>query len=156
MSRFDPVDDAATYRELRVAGFETFEDISGEFVQRFSAYKNDRTRLSDFVVGDRYSSQQILIAAGRYDTRSGGILPIGSVPDHQAVLIKATLAGGKYPNKWIETGQRLKYYLKSRKEVFDESYYENRAIIESPTVPIYGFWPAPNQWSIFYERVRTV
>lgn len=100
---------------LEEAGIETFEDIHDEFLAAFQASKNDRTRLEDFVVGQRYSAYDINIFAQRYDLRSGGILPIGEVGNHIAVFIKATLVGGMYPNEWIEEGQRLRYYLKSLK-----------------------------------------
>ena len=139
MDRFDPDANATMYSELLSQGFETFEGIREELEERFGAYRSDRTRLNDFVIGDTYSSQQILIAAETYDTRSGGILALGPIGHHKAVFIKATLSGGKYPNEWLEEGRRLKYYLKSIKGVFKESYKHNQAIIEYPEVPIYAF-----------------
>jgi 5-methylcytosine-specific restriction enzyme A len=139
MSRFDPKDGASIYSELHAQGFETFEDIREELDESFGAYRGDKTRLDDFVISQQYSSQQILIAAETYDTRSGGILTLGAFGHHKAVFIKATLSGGKYPNEWLEPGKRLKYFLKSIREEFKESFQHNRAIIEFPHVPVYAF-----------------
>ena len=139
MDRFQGSATSEVYASLKSAGIPTFEDIHSEFMSRFGDRATERTRLDDFVVGRTYSSHQIVIPAEVYDTRSGGILPIGNKRNPRAVFIKATLSGGKYANKWLSDGDVLKYYLKSRKEVFRETYIENAAIIEYPTVPIFAF-----------------
>src|SRR4051794_9744519 len=111
MDRFKGGADTTVYKSLKSAGLLTFEDIRSEFKMLFGPWQSDRTRLDDFVVGQRYSSFDIVIFAEVYDNRSGGILSIGVVGNHKAVFVKATLKGGKYENKWIEAGSRLKYYL---------------------------------------------
>jgi 5-methylcytosine-specific restriction protein A len=50
-----------------------------------------------------------------------------------------TFSGGKYPNQWISDDDILKYYLKSRNDVFDEAYVENSTIIKNPEIPVYAF-----------------
>ncbi|QNP44319.1 HNH endonuclease [Sphingomonas daechungensis] len=106
---------------------------------KFGKFASERTRLDDFVVGQRYTSSQLVIFAELYDNRSGGILLIGNPPKPQAVFVKATFSGGKYPNKWISEPDRLKYYLKSRNAVFSETYIENAAIIKNPDLPVFVF-----------------
>lgn len=139
MDRFRGEAGTEVFKALRAAGLLTFEDIRDEFLETFAPWASDRTRLDDFVIGGRYSSFDLVIFAGVYDTRSGGILPIGPVGNHKAVFVKATLSGGKYENKWLTEGSKLKYYLKSRNEVFKESYIENASIIDYPEVPVYVF-----------------
>ncbi|MBK3776258.1 HNH endonuclease [Azospirillum brasilense] len=139
MDRFRGAPETAVYKGLKEAGLLTFEDIRADLLNRFGAWQADRTRLDDFVVGGEYSSTELVIFAEVYDNRSGGILPIGPVGRHKAVFVKATLSGGKYQNQWLEQGKRLKYYLKSRNDVFKETYSENAAIIQYPEVPVYAF-----------------
>ena len=124
---------------LKAAGIPSYEDIHDELIEIFKASINDCTRLDDFVIGQSYTAYDIHIFAKNYDLRSGGIQPIGSVGNHTAVFIKATLTGGTYPNAWIEKGQRLRYFLKSIKGKFKESYQANRSIAEYPEVPVYAF-----------------
>lgn len=139
MDRFRGGADTEVYKGLKAARLLTFEDIRDEFLEVFGPWASDRTRLDDFVIGNRYRSSELVIFAGVYDNRSGGILPIGKVGHHKAVFVKATLVGGKYANEWLAPGERLKYYLKSRNDVFNETYVENAAIINFPNVPVYVF-----------------
>ncbi|MBP2312931.1 HNH endonuclease [Azospirillum soli] len=139
MDRFRGAPETAVYTGLKAAGLSTFEDIRADLLAQFGAWQTDRTRLDDFVVGGTYGSSELVIFAEKYDNRSGGILPIGPKDHHKAVFVKATLSGGKYGNQWLEDGQRLKYFLKSRNNVFKESYSENAAIINHPHVPVYAF-----------------
>lgn len=139
MDRFRGSTETDVYKGLKAVGLLTFEDIRDEFLSAFGPWASDRTRLDDFVIGHQYRSSELVIFAGVYDNRSGGILPIGKVGQHKAVFVKATLAGGKYANEWLIPGETLKYYLKSRQEVFSESYVENAAIVNFPAVPIYVF-----------------
>jgi 5-methylcytosine-specific restriction protein A len=105
----------------------------------FGTWAPERTRLDDFVVGQRYSGSHLVIFAELYDNRSGGILRIGKNGKLQAVFVKATFSGGKYANQWLSEPERLKYYLKSRNDVFGETFVENAAIIENPAVPVFVF-----------------
>ncbi|MCW2382118.1 5-methylcytosine-specific restriction protein A [Sphingobium sp. B2D3B] len=139
MDRFKGTGHTDIYRDLKLANLLTFEDIHDEFMSIFGKYASERTRLDDFVVGKRYTGSELVIFAEVYDNRSGGILLIGPVGNPQAVFLKATLSGGKYPNAWISEPERLRYYLKSRMEVFSETYMENAAIINNPELPIYVF-----------------
>jgi 5-methylcytosine-specific restriction protein A len=139
MNRFRGESQSVVFKSLKEAQLLTFEDIRGEFQNKFSYWASDSTRLEDFVIGKEYSSFDLAIFAKHYDTRSGGILPIGPSTQPVAVFIKVTLHGGKYPNEWISDGQVLKYYLKSRKGVFNEVFFENASIIQHPDVPVYAF-----------------
>jgi 5-methylcytosine-specific restriction protein A len=143
MNRFTGGAETEVYQSTKKAGLLTFEDIREEFNSRYGSWSNERTRLDDFIVGQSYSSYDILIFAGKYDTRSGGIFVIGSENVPRAVFVKATLSGGRYENAWLEYPDRLKYFLKSRTAgdlvKFDEDYVENRTIIQNPNVPIYVF-----------------
>lgn len=128
-----------TYKALKSLRLKTFEDIISDFRNEFSEYILDVTDLSDFVIGDSYSSYDINIFARLYDNRTGGILRIGELGTHRAVFIKATLSGGKYPNKWLDEPDSLKYYLKSTNNKFNEKSPTNQSIIGYPYVPIYAF-----------------
>ncbi|WP_366516717.1 HNH endonuclease [Sphingomonas caseinilyticus] len=139
MDRFEGTAETEVYKGLKSAGLLTFEDIHDEFMATFGKFASERTRLDDFVVGERYTGSQLVIFAELYDNRSGGILLIGDPPRPQAVFVKATFTGGKYPNTWLSEPDRLKYYLKSRSGVFNESYVENAAIIRNPDVPVFVF-----------------
>ena len=127
------------YQELKTNGLKGFEDILNEFDQRFGTWKGEITHLNDFVIGQIYSSYEILISAGVYDTRVGGIMPIGNAPNYDAIVIKATLTGNKYPNQWLDQGKKIKYYFKSISGNFKDSYKENAAILNNPGLPIYTF-----------------
>lgn len=142
INRFDKTNAERSPWELAIknVGLDTLEDIHEDFVEQFSPYKNDRTRLEDFVVGETYSSWDVIIFAEMYDARSGGILPIGPEGNLDAVFIKATLDGsGRYPNEWIVQGEILKYYMKAIKGVYKTTYSVNAAIINSGDAPIYVF-----------------
>ncbi|WP_207479601.1 HNH endonuclease [Arenibaculum pallidiluteum] len=154
MDRFREAPDTPVYTGLKNAGLLTFEDIRDDLLMKFAAFRDERTILEDFVVGQEYRSDDLVIFAEIYDNRSGGILPIGKVGRYKAVFIKATLNGGKYANEWLTAGERLKYFLKSRTNrhsgaiEFKESYIENAAIIEYPDTPIYAF-TRPDERSTF-------
>jgi 5-methylcytosine-specific restriction protein A len=111
--RFEPSDnESETMKSVRDIGTPAFEDIYDEFMSRYGSFENDRTRLSDFVVGQSYTTWDLVNFAGLYNTRGGGILPIGPDENRIAIFIRATLDGsGDYPNEWIEPGVVLKYYM---------------------------------------------
>jgi 5-methylcytosine-specific restriction protein A len=130
---------AKTYRELTALRLNTFEEIKDRFSVEFRDYIDDITTLNSFIVGDSYTSYDINIFARLYDNRTGGIIKIGDLGQHEAVFVKATLTGGKYPNQWLHNPERLKYYLKSDKDNFNEKSPTNQSIIGYPHVPIYAF-----------------
>jgi 5-methylcytosine-specific restriction protein A len=155
MGRFEGVAESDVYLDLKAAGLLTFEDIHDDFMTMFGKFASERTRLDDFVVGERYTGSELVIFAEVYDNRSGGILLIGPSAKPQAVFVKATFSGGKYPNAWLSEPERLRYYLKSRKKVFSEAYVENAAIINNPDIPIYVFYrPEDGQPFTFSGRFR--
>lgn len=139
LQRFEGDVSKDTYQALKMRGLLTFEDIIGPFEQRFGTWAEDRTSPNSFVVGQKYSSYQLLIFVQSYDVRAGGMFLVGGTGGSQAVVIKATLNGAKYPNKWIDPHHRLKYYLKSRNGVFGEHFQENRAILTGSGVPVLAF-----------------
>ncbi|WP_317970559.1 NUDIX domain-containing protein [Paenibacillus sp. CCS19] len=130
----------ALYDRFKELGLKTYEDLYPEFVQKFAQYIDDVTVIDDFVLGKEYSSWDISIFSQTYDTQSG-IYLIGDEPNYQAIFVKATFEEGKYPNKWIETNELLKYYMYSLKGNFNPSYKYNAAIINSvkTNTPIYVF-----------------
>ena len=136
LQRFKEVTDDATYISLKDAGLLTFEDIVDDFTVKFGLWAEDKTTLNDFVIGKDYSSQEILILVRNYDTRSGGMFVLG---DLDAVVIKASLVGGVYPNEWIKKHDILKYYLKSIRGEFGEHFKANAAILENRGIPILTF-----------------
>ena len=118
----------------------TFEDVVPEFRQRYGGWADDRTRASDFVVGERYSTQEILIFVDVYDLRSGGMFVVpGEAAAPGAVVIKATLKDGAYPNAWIDEGRRLKYYFKAINGKFGDHFKVNAAILNNPGLPVLAF-----------------
>jgi 5-methylcytosine-specific restriction protein A len=126
-------------KALRANHLLSIEDILLEFNSIFAHLKDDATDFDSFREGSPYSAHRILTLARIYDTRAGGIMPIGTVPNYEGIVIKATLEGGKYPNKWDEKQKELTYYLKDRKGIAKESYKENAAIINSNNAHIYAF-----------------
>ncbi|WP_243288764.1 HNH endonuclease [Geothrix terrae] len=159
LERFQTPSSSEVYRELTQAGLKTFESLWPEFDRRFGRWKEDQTRLADFVVGKSYSSFDLAIFTKTYDNRSGGILVIGQVPNHEAVFLKVNLSGESYPNAWLEPGQRLKAYLKSRTNphtgvvVFDPAHVENRAVLEFPNVPVYVFTRETTEGAYLLEGI---
>jgi 5-methylcytosine-specific restriction protein A len=139
LKRFRAENDDPIYREMKKYGLKTFEDIVPDFESRFAPWANDRTRCSDFVIGEEYSPHDILIYSNTYDTRAGGMFVIEADGKPSSVVIKATLKGGQYANEWIETDQTLKYFLKSKDGNFGEDYKPNRAILTNPGIPIVTF-----------------
>lgn len=142
MQRFDADDKAAgddVFNALAENNLESLETIIDEFGERFQYQLNDYLMLSDFVIGHVYSSFDIAIFSKKYNVQQG-IYPIGRAPGYEAVFIKVTLGGeGEYPNEWIKEGEELKYFLKSRLDVFKTSYVENQAIINANNYPVYVF-----------------
>lgn len=128
----------SVYDGLKALGLKAYEDIVPEFEKRFQNHFGEVTTLENFVIGKSYSSWDIAIFSRTYDCRSG-IYLIGKAPDYQAIFVKATLDGGKYPNQWIIHEEELKYYMNSRKGDFNPEYKVNKAIIQSGNIPIYVF-----------------
>ncbi len=145
LKRFQVGSNDPTYQAMHALGLTTFEDIAGDFETEFQLWANDCTRSTDFVVGETYSAHQILIFARNYDTRAGGMFVLDSGGKPSCVVIKATLSGGHYANEWLESPNRLKYFLKSKtdsktsKVTFGEKYKPNAAILNTPNIPILTF-----------------
>lgn len=153
LKRFEGGQDAETYKALKALGLSTFEDIVAPFEKEFSVWAGDRTTPTNFIVGRRYGPRELLIFARVYDTRAGGMFVLGERGAPQAVLVKATLQGGKYPNSWIEPHRELKYYLKSRKGVFGEHFHENAAILGNADIPVLTFVRQSEEEDFVYEGV---
>jgi hypothetical protein len=128
----------------------TFEDVFQDFIDRFESPSNLRSNLENLHIGEEYTSHQILILAKKYDTRVGGILIIG---DNQAVVIKATLDGGDYPNEWLKENESLKYYLKSINGKHSVDYKENAVILNTEYIPIYTFIRKTSEEPFVYQGV---
>ncbi|EGR2759316.1 HNH endonuclease [Vibrio parahaemolyticus] len=124
---------------LQIVGLRTYEDIIPEFKQRFSSKLTDVSDFSDFSVDQEYSWREVLSVVGQYDTRSGGIQLYKVNEELDSIAIKVTLNGGKYLNEWLVPDKLLKYYMKSIKGEFKETYVDNSAIINSPNVSIHVF-----------------
>ncbi|WP_431289820.1 HNH endonuclease [Burkholderia cepacia] len=139
LSRFDGDRSSAVYSAMKAHGLTTFEDISSEFNRRFSRWITDATRPSDFVVGENYSPYDILIFVQNYDLRSGGMFVLDSDGKPNFVVIKATFNGGRYANEWLVRDKKLKYFLKSKGNVFGEHYKPNAAILGITDIPILTF-----------------
>jgi len=139
LRRFDASKEAPVFHQMKSLNLLTFEDIVDEFEAKFFQWAQDCTRPSDFIIGHEYSVYDILILARNYETRSGGMFLLEAEGKPAAVVIKATLADGPYPNAWLEQGVRLKYFLKSIDGVFGEHFKPNAAILHTPGLPIYTF-----------------
>jgi 5-methylcytosine-specific restriction protein A len=163
VSKFDKIGDLIQYigrfstarsKQLSlpiVFGQTRFEDICEEFIGIFGEYSGDRLSIGDFVDGKLYSGYTLSIFSRTYVNRSGGIRPVGKVGSHRAVVVSATLSGGRYANEWITDGKILKCYLKSRtiggRTRYNEEYAENRSIIDSPGIKILVFTrTTPDGW----------
>jgi 5-methylcytosine-specific restriction protein A len=137
---------------LRANNLKSFEDILDEFYLLFEKFRHIATSANDFIEGTSYTAYQILNFARNYDTRSGGILPIGRGTDSNGIVIKATLSGGSYPNEWLQIDHTLKYYMKSKGGSAKRTYKENMAVIESRAnnIKIYVFLRDTKQASFSY------
>ncbi|MGZ3183755.1 MAG: HNH endonuclease [Telluria sp.] len=151
LRRFRHEDADPTYLELKARGLQTFEDILPEFERRFGAWGHDRTRSSDFVVGEKYTSHEILIFSDKYDTRSGGIHIRKNGVHPTAAVIKATLNDGRYPNQWIDTGCKLKYYMQEINGKFKKTYETNFSILNNPRLPILTFVRAKKDEAFVFQ-----
>lgn len=150
LNRFSENTNKTIYKELKKLGLLTFEDIVKDFNRRYNFLSNDITNQSSFIIGEKYSSFDILIFAQTYDTRSGGMFILG---DNEAVIIKATIDNGFYPNLWIEKDTILKYYMKSIKGKFKASYKENKVILENQEIPIYTFVRQNDKEDFIYKGI---
>jgi 5-methylcytosine-specific restriction protein A len=139
LRRFKGAPDDPVYTSMKRHNLLTFEDILPNFERKFEAWASDRTRLTDFVIGEEYNPFEILIFCNTYDTRSGGMFVLSSGGTPTCVVIKATLNGGKYANEWMVPGQLLKYYLKSKRDLFNEEFAPNKAILSNHDLPIATF-----------------
>jgi 5-methylcytosine-specific restriction protein A len=153
LKRFDRSKDDPIYIKLKKLGLTTFEDIVDRFEEKFSLWAHDRTRAGDFVIGENYSAYQILIFAQNYDTRAGGMFVLEAGGKSSAVIIKATLDGGRYPNAWLSESTQLKYYLKSIKNIFGEHFKSNAAILNDPSIPILTFVRRTDSRPFTYQGV---
>jgi|ERR1039458_662277 5-methylcytosine-specific restriction protein A len=124
---------------LHEASLEAFEDLRSDFRALLGSSSGDITRLSDFVIGARYTTWDILIFARVYDPRHGGIFLIPTNSPFDAIFLKATLEGGKYANQWLVPGEKLKYYFFAIKGKFGPKYKFNSAVRESDSTPIFVF-----------------
>ena len=137
LGRFDAARKDPLYQTMKQHGLLTLEDVGAEFRKRYAAWANDRLRPSDFIIGETYSAHEILIFANVYDTRSGGMFVLtGSSERPAAVIVKATLRDGVYPNEWMEVGKRLKYFFKSIDGEFGDHFKTNAAILNNPGIPV--------------------
>lgn len=139
LKRFDIRKKAPMYEEMKRFNLTTFEDVVAKFEARFNQWAGDCSRINDFEIGVEYSVYDILILAKSYVTRSGGMFVLEADGKPIAVIIKASLEGGRYANEWLEEPRLLKYYLKSINGVFSEKYKANAAIIEHPHIPVLTF-----------------
>ena len=139
LRRFDVSHNDPIYVEIKRHDLLTFEDIVDDFHKRFEQWAHDCSRISDFVIGEQYSVYDILILARNYDTRAGGMFVLEANGEPTAVVIKATLSNGPYPNAWVREGEVLKYYLKSILGNFGTHFKPNKAIIENSQLPVVTF-----------------
>lgn len=132
---------SSVYDEMKSLNLLTYEDIFPRFMQMFQNYIDDITTIEDFIIGQTYSSWDIATFAKTYNVQSGIYLIPGQPSQYQAIFIKATLNGGKYPNEWIIPGEELKYYFYAPNDNFNPEYKYNQTIIQSAVqnTPIYVF-----------------
>lgn len=98
-----------------------------------------KLNLDNLTVGNEYSTLEIVSLAGMKNPRAVGIMTIGPEPNYKAIIVKATLSGGKYANAWITKNEELKYYMFALKGKYNPDYKVNKAIINSQGIPIYVF-----------------
>jgi 5-methylcytosine-specific restriction protein A len=133
-----------TFDEMNSLGLETLETIFSSFEDKFEQELNDFTVLSDFTVGETYTSFDIAIFAKTYNVLPG-IYLIGKEPKFDAIFSKVTLGSDKgYPNEWIKEGLELKHYLEAQNgNISDQNikFKRNKAILNSAknSTPVYVF-----------------
>jgi len=143
----------------------TLETIHDEFIGLYGQYREHSSDVTALVPGRTYSGPFLSILSRLYTNRSGGILAIGKIGMHKAVIVKATIGGAKYQDEWIEREERLKYYLRVRnyrgRVTYDETLPENRSIIDYPEMPILVFVKQQARPSLYsyhgiFKNVRVV
>lgn len=153
LQRFDVEKNDPIYLEIKSHGLQTFEDIVDKFEKKFEPWANDCLKISDFIIGEEYSVYDILILARNYDTRAGGMFVLEANNEPIAVIIKATLQDGMYPNRWVEQGEILKYYLKSISGEFGTHFKPNKAILTNPDIPVVTFTRASKDFPFVYRGI---
>ncbi|WP_080401044.1 HNH endonuclease signature motif containing protein [Burkholderia ubonensis] len=153
LARFDGYQSSSVYSAMKKCGLVTFEDISSEFNRQFTQWISDATRPSDFVVGETYSTYDILIFVRNYDLRSGGMFVLETDGKPNLVVIKATFNGGRYANEWLIRGRKLKYFLKSKGSVFGEHFKPNAAVMNIAGIPILTFVRDNNEQPFTYAGI---
>ena len=98
-----------------------------------------KINLSSLVIGKKYTATELMSLAKNNNSRAMGIITIGSAPDYKAIIIKVTLSDSKYAHKWLENGEKLKYYMFAVKGNYSLHYKANKAVINSYGVPIFVF-----------------
>ena len=170
VSQFEKIGDLVRYierfsqknvRQMQLSlpsSYASLESVHDEFIELYGQYREYCSDIFDLVRGKDYSGPFLSILSRSYTNRSGGILPVGKIGQHKAVLVKATLDGKKldgrkYQDRWIEQGVCLKYYLKThnspRNKKNDEQLPENRSIIDYPELPILVFVKKQDRPSLY-------
>lgn len=154
-SQFEKIGDLVRYierfsrkheRQMQLnlpTSYPSLESVHDEFVGRYGQYRDYSSDVLDLVPGRHYSGPFLSILSRSYTSRGGGILPVGKVGQHKAVIVKAAIDGAKYEDRWVEPEVRLKYYLKAKhyrgRTEYSEASPDNRSIIDFPELPILVF-----------------
>ncbi len=121
-------------------------------MEKFSKELDDRLSLHDLRVGRFYTTVDICTLSRRYQKTEGIHLVKDADETIKAILIKATLNNGEYPNKWIIEDRRIKYYFYKRNKKYDPANEFNKAILASNTenIPIYLFIKNEDKTILFH------
>lgn len=141
MDRFskDGSDEDGIVGALHGVGLPSFEEIREEFLSKAGQARHDITTIHDLIIGRDYTGPEIAIVARIYNHQPGIHRVTKNNGELEAVFVKATLEGGKYPNKWIIPNQVIQYFLYANKDNFDPRHTFNQAVIHSGDRPIFLF-----------------
>lgn len=123
---------------LSAHGLPTLAACSAALNEAAGSGRNDRSLVHHLVVGQHYSAYVLAIIAGSYNIQPG-IHLVKHNEALEAIILKATLADGKYANQWLIPGETLKYYFYGPDGVYSRDHAFNRAVIESGSRPILVF-----------------
>ncbi len=102
---------------IRSLGLKPFEDIIEEFESEFSEDLEDCTQLEDLIIGDFYTTWDLVFLSGIYRTQIPGILKVCDDNNNPiSVIARGSFSEHEHEHEYnnqylVEDGSRVKYYL---------------------------------------------
>lgn len=115
---------------LNVLGLNSFESVYEEFQEMFPSDTSSTPEV--FQESQMYNSFQISIGAQSFGIQPG-VLLFKESEIIRGVVIKGSLNGGRYSNRWVHHGKELIYSLYQN----NPEHIYNRSILEGRNTPVH-------------------